>query len=172
MCVTTLVGLSSLLMLAAFPRDVCFWLQPPSGHGVSQLGAWVAESGKKGTASLSHETPLLCCSGSHCNRVSVPALCLLPPHSPCLPKECMGAAHVPLSCAQEGFLGQPELQHPTAQMVLAAPQGGRDQSHGCRKEQPPRASPCGGQWCLQHFPHSGKYSRQWLSDPASLTSQR
>lgn len=60
---------------------------------------------------------------------------------------------------------------PTAQTVVAAPQGGHDQRHGCRKEQPPRASACCGQWCLQHFPHSGKYSRQWLSDPASLPMQ-
>lgn len=54
--------------------------------------------------------------------------------APCLPKECMGTAQVPLSCTQVRLLGQPELQPLTAQIVVAAPQGGRDQSHECRKE--------------------------------------
>lgn len=144
--------------------------QPPWGHCVFQLGAFLAESRKKGT-SLSHETSLCCHSGSHCNRDSLLAVGLLTPHSPCLPKECLGAAQLPLSCTQVGLLGQPELQPPPAQMVLAAPQGGRDQSHACRKEQSPRASPCCGQRCLQRLPHSGKCSRQWLSDLASLTLQ-
>lgn len=40
-----------------------------------------------------------------------------------------------------------------------------------RSSLPPRASPCCGQWCLQHFPHSGKYSRHWFFELASLTLQ-
>lgn len=126
--------------------------QSPSGHGVSQLGTLLAEYGKKGTASQSHETSLCHYSGSHCN--PLPAVGMLAPHSPCLPKEHKGATQAPLSCTRAGLLGQLEFQPPTARMVVAAPQGGCDQSHGCRKEQPPRAFPCCGRWCQQHFPRS------------------
>lgn len=79
-----------------------------SPHGVSHLGALLAESRKKRTASLSHETSLCCCSGPHCYRDPQPAVGLLNPHSPCLPKEGMGAAQVPLSCTRVGLLGQPK----------------------------------------------------------------
>lgn len=55
--------------------------------------------------------------------------------APAFPRSAWGPPGT-LSCTQVGHLGQPQLQPLTAQMGMSAPQGGHDQSHGCRQEQP------------------------------------